>query len=163
MLALLVTHRSNRSGVQKNREFQIAYGGGSLNLLDQLSRDPGDLFECSGLVKEEIRPDCQASLTILGDKDSSCNENMRMRIVRRNGTEDVETAATGHQVENQYVGLHFLNAVCSLRDIVGLTHELGSRYFLGQVCRAFHLYFGVIDNERLSSLPFSRIVRPRLY
>lgn len=44
-------------------------------------------------------------------------------------------------------GFIFLNAVYNLRDIVGLTHELDSRYFLEQVHQAFHHYFRIIDNE----------------
>ena len=102
----------------------------------------------SRLVKEEMCPDCQAFLTILGIRMVRANENMRMRIIRPNGAEDVKTAATGNlQIENDCVWLHFLNAVYSLRDIVGLTHELDSRYFLEQVRQAFHHYLGIIDNE----------------
>ena len=102
----------------------------------------------SRFVKEEIRSDCQAFLTILGIRMVRANENMRMRMIRPNSAEDVETAATGNlQIENDCVRLHFLNAVYSLRDIVGLTDELDSRYFLEQVRQAFHHYFGIIDNE----------------
>jgi hypothetical protein len=80
---------------------------------------------------------------------------MKVRIVRANSAENIETAPSGHlQIENEGVWLHFLDAAYRFRYIACLSHKLRSGHLLQKVGQAVRDYPRIIGDKDFHLSPY---------
>src|SRR5215469_4565629 len=147
--------------LRKSSQLHLTRGARNLRvLLNQLSQDGWNPSEFNGLIKEEIRSGSEALLAILRIGVVRADQNLQVRMVCANSSQNIKPAASRHlQVENKGIWFHPLYASYSFRHISGLPNKFCPRHLFQQVRQALHDNLGVIDDEDPHRVPFSKRIQ----